>query len=386
MVFRLARKYPTLLFLLVTSCYWASMYVYVPTMPVHAENLGASMGLIGTIVGAYGIFQLLLRIPLGVWSDRIGLRKPFILGGIAMAGIGALGLGLSPQPEWLVVWRAVAGMGAAAWVAFSVFFSSYFPQDKVARAMGYVSFASSGSQLVATYAGGRIAENWGWEAPFFAGAIMAVLGLLIALPLEEKPLVVQREMNLKEIQRIATTPLLLVVSIACMLIQWAQWGTSSGFTLVYASHLGATRSDLGMLTTVVYIGHMPAALLIDRIAGRFGSRMTAFTGLILQAVAIAMVPMTDSVSMIALTQVIGGVGRGLTYPLLMALSIQSVPARDRATAMGVFQAIYALGMFAGPASVGLLADSFGLLSVFAISTAACLAGAALIISKVPSKL
>ena len=219
------------------------------------------MGLIGTIVGAYGIFQLLLRIPLGVWSDRIGLRKPSYWAGSPWPVLGLLA-SVSPQPEWLVVWRAVAGMGAAAWVAFSVFFSSYFPQDKVARAMGYVSFASSGSQLVATYAGGRIAENWGWEAPFFAGAIMAVLGLLIALPLEEKPLVVQREMNLKEIQRIATTPLLLVVSIACMLIQWPNgvlvralpWFTPA----ILEPPERSRHVDDG-----AYIGHMPAALLID---------------------------------------------------------------------------------------------------------------------------
>ena len=103
--------------------------------------------------------------------------------------------------------------------------------------------------------------------------------------------------------------------------------------------------------------------------------MTAFTGLILQAVAIAMVPMTDSVSMIALTQVIGEL-TSLTYPLLMALSIQSVPARDRATAMGVFQAIYVWDV-RWPGLSWAAGRQLRVIERFYISTAACLAGAAL---------
>ena len=48
----------------------------------------------------------------------------------------------------------------------------------------------------------------------------------------------------------------------------------------------------------------------------------------------------------------------------MGLAIKSVPSERRATAMGFFQSIYALGMFAGPAVAGLMADSFGLSGAF----------------------
>ena len=48
----------------------------------------------------------------------------------------------------------------------------------------------------------------------------------------------------------------------------------------------------------------------------------------------------------------------------MALSIHNVSYEHQATAMGVFQAIYAIGMLAGPLLSGMLGGKLGLSSVF----------------------
>jgi len=51
----------------------------------------------------------------------------------------------------------------------------------------------------------------------------------------------------------------------------------------------------------------------------------------------------------------------------MGLSIREISAEDRATAMGVFQAVYAIGMFSGPMTAGVFADAVGLSGAFIIS-------------------
>ncbi len=79
---------------------------------------------------------------------------------------------------------------------------------------------------------------------------------------------------------------------------------------------------------------------------------------------------------------LGGGGRGLCYPIMMALSIRSVPSADRATAMGVFQAVYALGMFAGPASTGFMGDAFGIASIFFVGGATCLIAMGIVAARV----
>ena len=229
------------LFYLSTFLYWTSMYVYMPILSVHAENLGATIGLVGAIVGAYGFSQLAFRIPLGVWSDRIGMRKPFILAGLIAAAVGALGLGLSTDPLWLVLWRAVTGVGAAAWVAFTVLFSSYFPPEKASRAMSQVVFIAGMGQMIGSFTGGLIAQQWGWEVPFFVATALGLLGALASLGLQEMPVSARREVSARELWRIGTAPLLLAVSMVAMLSSWTQWVTVYGFTPVYAARLGASE-------------------------------------------------------------------------------------------------------------------------------------------------
>ena len=64
-----------------TFLYWGALYVYSPILSVYAQSLGASFTTIGMVVGAYGFVQMLLRIPLGIWSDRLGRRLPFLYAG-----------------------------------------------------------------------------------------------------------------------------------------------------------------------------------------------------------------------------------------------------------------------------------------------------------------
>ncbi len=65
-----------------TFLFWTSLYVYVPILAPYGRHLGGSMTVIGLIISSYGLMQLLFRIPLGVWSDRIGRRKPFLAAGL----------------------------------------------------------------------------------------------------------------------------------------------------------------------------------------------------------------------------------------------------------------------------------------------------------------
>jgi DHA1 family multidrug resistance protein-like MFS transporter len=56
----------------------------------------------------------------------------------------------------------------------------------------------------------------------------------------------------------------------------------------------------------------------------------------------------------------------------MGLSIQQVADAERTTAMGLHQAVYAIGMFGGPWLSGLLADAMGIRSTFGMTAFLCL--------------
>jgi len=61
---------------------------------------------------------------------------------------------------------------------------------------------------------------------------------------------------------------------------------------------------------------------------------------------------------------LGGLGRGITGPLLMGLSIETTPVARRAMIRGIFQSIYAVGMFLGPVIAGQIGTSLGTKGLF----------------------
>ena len=79
-----ASRSSILLSYLCTFLFWGAIYIYMPILSPYAKHVGGSLQAAGLVMGAYGLSQILLRIPLGVWSDRLRRRKPFILLGFLL--------------------------------------------------------------------------------------------------------------------------------------------------------------------------------------------------------------------------------------------------------------------------------------------------------------
>jgi MFS family permease len=315
-----------------------------------------------------------------VWSDRTGQRKPFVLAGIAAAAAGALVMGLATDPWVMWVGRALSGVGAAGWVAFTVLFASYFPPHRSSRALGFVAFLSSFSIMLGSFSGGIISAQLGWTAPFFVAAALGLAAFVAAMAMYEKPQVPRRGVTPSQLLGIIRVPRLLAASTVSALSTWTLWAVTNTFTPLYAAQLGAGRSDLGILATVAQLANMSCTLVAPYVAERIGITKTLAAGIVIQALGSLMVPFVGSFDLLVASQVLGGGGRALLYPVTMAMAVNAVGPSDRATAMGMYQAVYALGMFAGPATSGFFGDAFGLSSVFFVGAVMTLAGIPIILT------
>jgi MFS family permease len=105
------------------------------------------------------------------------------------------------------------------------------------------------------------------------------------------------------------------------------------------------RSTLGIIGVAALVPYTLTALMNHRFAARLGENRAVFVGILVMAVTMFVVPLIDNIPLLAISQGASGFGRGLVYPLLMGLSIREISGEDRATAMGVYQAVYAIGMF-----------------------------------------
>jgi MFS family permease len=359
------------LYAAVVFLYWMSLYLYVPTLPTYTESKTDTLALVGFVIAQYGIWQAFIRFPLGIASDWVGRRKPFIIGGFALGGLGALIMGTASGIDGLAVGRAITGLAAGTWVVLVVGFSSLFPPREAVRASALLTFIGSAGRVLATGVTGWLNGLGGYPLAFFAATGAAALAILVALLTKEqhRP---PKPPSLKGLVQISLRRDVLLPSLIAAASQYANWATTFSFTPILAKGLGATDVALSMLTSlnigIVTAGNLAAATISKRI----GARWMTVIAFALMAVGITGVTLAPSLPLLFLAQFCIGLAQGVNNPVLMGLSIRLVEEERRATAMGLHQAVYAIGMFTGPWLSGLLADEIGIPPMYWATAAGCL--------------
>nr|WP_310943920.1 MFS transporter [Paenibacillus doosanensis] len=354
------------IFVLVTLFYWASLYTYVPILSPYLEHLGASYSFAGLVLGSYGLVQIVLRLPLGIASDRMKVRKPYIMLGMLTTTISCVLFTLGGHLGWTLAGRIISGIGASTWAAYTVLYASYFRQEQATRAMSLISLLTASGQLIGMSISGYLVKQWGWGATFWAGGVIGLTGLLLSLWIHEPKEGVSREpIRMKDLLQVMKEPLLLKVSLLSILAHSVLFITMFGFTPSHALTLGASQLDLTYLVFAFMIPHAISNYLSGRVlAPRFGAWTIVLIGFVCSAACTAAISMVSSFSMLVVTQMFNGLFQGLHFPLLLTLVIQKIRQDKRATAMGFYQAVYAVGMFAGPFLAGWINEWGGLKSGF----------------------
>ncbi len=363
-----------------TYCFWTSLYFYVPILPLHARELGAGLGMVGLVIASYAIGQILLRIPIGIGSDIFG-RKPFAVGSLLVSALAAIGIGIAPNPWSLFAARTLTGISAAGWVAISVLFSSYYQSGNTVKAMAMILTVNSLSLVTATFIGGITADYFGNVSTFYIAAIIAFIGALLLLTIPEPRISDTVQYSIHSLLGVIRSSLLLRVSVIAITFQFVTFGVSFGFLPVHVESLGASKSVVGYITTIGLIATVVGTATSAWMVRRWGSTSTVLIAVIATLCSLILMTVTTSLAALGFLQILNGYARGLTNTVLISLALDSAPAALRATAMGSFQALYAIGMLAGPALSGPIADTFGIEMVFWISAVVTALGGLLVLIK-----
>lgn len=357
------------LFLLVSFIFWFAHFLYIPILSPYIESLGGSYSFVGMVLASYGLMQLLFRFPMGISSDLLKVRRPFIIFGMLTSTLSCLTFALTEGLGWALFARSLAGLAAATWVAFTVLYSSYFTNQEVHRAMGSISFIVVLAQLMGMSLSGYIVKEWGWHAPFWLGAGTSIIGGLLSLLIyEPKDRISRTPITLAELTAVMKEPQLLKVSLLSILAHSIIFTTMFGFIPSYALQVGLEASDISLIVFSFMIPHAVATLFMGKVLVPWLGQWTALKMAFLLTAGFTFVtPFVDSKFWLCVIQAFNGFSLGLLFPLLLGMAIEAIPSEKRATAMGVYQALYAIGMFAGPFLAGHLNSLIGIAGGFYFS-------------------
>ena len=350
--------------------FWAAQYIYLPTLPTYAQSKVNDLSLVGFVLSMYGLWQALIRLPLGIASDWFGWRKPFLIGGLALAGVGAWVMATSDNFAGLAIGRSITGLSAGTWVVLVVAFSALFPPEEAVRASALLTLFNSAGRIVATATTG-ILTDIGSTLPFFVATGIGLFSAIIILPVDE-PRRPPKAPSIAGIGRLLARRDVMVPTLLSTIAQYALWTTSFGFLTMLAKQLGASNVMQSAVVTLHLVFVVLGNLIVSSQTKRVGTQRLVYASFALLFVGMMIAALAPSLLILFAAPVFIGLALGIGYPVTMGMSIARVDDAERTIAMGLHQAIYATGMFVGPALSGVLADHIGLQPMFGVTAGACL--------------
>jgi MFS transporter, Spinster family, sphingosine-1-phosphate transporter len=157
-------------------------YVSAATLPLILTDLAISDAQGGLLQSLFIVAYSLASGPAG-WLGDAGKRLRIVATGVFVWSVATVASGLAPTYGWLLLARAVIGIGEASYaIVTPSLLSDCYPAERRARVLGVFYAAIPIGSALGYIVGGLVGEAHGWRAAFFvAGAPGAVLAFLLLL-------------------------------------------------------------------------------------------------------------------------------------------------------------------------------------------------------------
>jgi len=363
--------------------------------PYIIKDLGLSNFQVGMIGSGMAAAWALAAYLIAAWSDRTGVRKPFLLVTVVVFSVCSFMSGLAGVFLVLLIARIVMGMaeGPILPVSLAIMNTESTPGRRGINAGILQTFfgallGTTVAPLVVVY----LAELYGWRAAFFlAGVPGLICAVLIWIFVREPAREIVTETrdkagSINPVKLLSIHNVLLCSLISCCMVAWYLL-VMIFIPLVFTEYRGFTEVQMSRLMSVTGVCTVIGGFLLPGISDRVGRRpvMVIFC-LISMLAPLAALYFSGPMWILGLLVFIGWSGSA-TFPLFMGvIPSESVAAGLTATAMGLVVCFGELtGGALAPVLTGWTADqtslaapaliaaacalTAGILSVFLIETA-----------------
>jgi MFS family permease len=333
----------------------AAYATITPLLPQITEEHDLSKSVAGLLTASYAIGTFTLSLPAAWLASRIGSKRT-VLGALALLAVASVAFGLASTPAALIAARLLQGAGAAAiWAGALAWVVAVTPRERRAEAIGTALGAAIAGALGGPVLGAAAAALG--TGIVFGAFVLLPLGLILTgwrIPGPES----SPSGTLQAVRAAAVEPRMRQ-GIWLMALPSAAFGVVGVVVTLRLDAFGAGAIAIG----AVFFGAILLEAIISPIAGRVADRRGALwparAGLLVGGVALALLPVPQSVLPLAALVVVTAPLVGMLWTPAMAVLTEGAEARgvDPAFGFGLANMAWGAGAAIGGGGGAALADA-----------------------------
>jgi len=346
-----------------------------PTFSLFAENLGVSLALLGIIITVGGLTQLIIALPFGVLSDRIG-RPTMLVGGVIAFAFCLFTAAFAGGPYLLFTSRVLYGIGGVA--TFSIgagYLGDITTREQRPFAFGLYTSAMGFGFAIGPFVGARLVERYDARTAYIVGGLLALAGLVLALRIlraanrRKGAPVMRRASGMRNVRGILGQHDLMLVTFGNMLMSLAFAGGVTTFFPIYADKLFISQAAIGSMfairALVSTLGRLPNGM-ISRL---LGNQSVMLSALLLDTLVMFSIGHTANPTLLTLLLAIEGLAFGAYLVSGQTYVADHTSFENRGAAVGVYSTASSLGSTIAPLVLGFIASAYGVRLVFTVTGA-----------------
>ena len=324
-----------------------------PVLPVLAADLKVDEAQIGLVMAAFTAPAIVLAPLFGIMADLHG-RRWLLVFGLTLFGLAGAAAAFAPTYEWVLILRAIQGIGASALLPLTiVLISDILPDDREIRGQGIKVALDRVAMIVLPLLGGALAIL-SWRAAFVPFLLIVPLAVAAYLWMPETNKGGHDSLKeyLARTSRAIREPRLTLAFATGFLRFFLDYGLYTYLPIIVALRYGASPAVIGLLIAVSAVGSIITALGIGRVYGRVATETLLALAFFASAIGVGLPAMGAPVWLIAIGMFLFGLGNGLISPLQKSLMTRRTPPELRGGVIAVDRVIQQVAKSAAPALLG----------------------------------
>ena len=348
-----------------------------PVLPAYARSFDVGVAAASVVVSAFAFFRLVFAPAGGALVVKLG-ERPVYVAGLVIVALSSLATAFAQSYVQLLVVRGLGGVGSTMFTvsAMSLVVRLAPPSIRGRCTSAYATAFLLGGML-GPVLGGLLAE-FGLRVPFVVYAVaLFIAALVVAIWLKDARLrpgqeqVEQPPMRVREAWHSSAFR-------AALLSGFANGWCNFGVRVAVLPQLAAAVHDdtwvAGAALAAASVGTAATLQFSGRWADSVGRRPLVLAGLLVTAIGLGLIGLSNGLVLLLALSVFSGIGGGLLNPAQQA-TLADIVGSDRSGSkvLATFQMAQDAGAILGPILIGLVADNFGFAWAFGVTGVVALA-------------